>query len=128
MFHFQCVVFYCFGERHYNECCCTKYCYSECMQGECHYADCQNTECYGLFDKNAQAQARLLLIFFFPMTHFSYGVSRFCDYGIAFVLVQEDETKNICQQFMKHHIANCMEVIVKDVRVRLNVQRAVFKG
>ena len=45
-----------------------------------------------------------------------------------FVLVQEDDTKQICQQFMKHHIANCMEAVVKDVRVRLNVQRAVFKG
>jgi hypothetical protein len=29
---------------------------------------------------------------------------------------------------MKHHIANCMESVVRDIRVRLNVQRAVFKG
>lgn len=39
-----------------------------------------------------------------------------------------DETKQLCQQFMKHHIANCMESVVRDVRVRLNVNRAVFKG
>ena len=40
----------------------------------------------------------------------------------------DEETKHCCQQFLKHHIAVCMEAIVKDVRVRLTVHKAVFKG
>ena len=31
-------------------------------------------------------------------------------------------------QFLKHHIANCIEAIVRDIRVRLRVHKAVFKG
>ncbi len=40
----------------------------------------------------------------------------------------EPETKQACEQFLKHHISRCMEALLKDVRVRLTTHRAVFRG
>ena len=40
----------------------------------------------------------------------------------------DEETKNCCGQFLKHHIPSCMDAIVRDIRVGLKVHRAVFKG
>ncbi len=40
----------------------------------------------------------------------------------------DEETKLHCQQFLKHHISNCMENLVRDVRYRLKVHKAVFRG
>lgn len=40
----------------------------------------------------------------------------------------DDETKRHCQQFLKHHISNCMETLVRDVRHGLLSYKAVFRG
>jgi hypothetical protein len=37
------------------------------------------------------------------------------------------ETKSLCEQFIKHHVSKCMEVVLKDIRVRLTNHRAVFR-
>ena len=40
-----------------------------------------------------------------------------------------DETKAVCQQFLKHHINHCMDSIIKDVRTRFrSIQKGVFYG
>ena len=40
-----------------------------------------------------------------------------------------DETKSVCQQFLKHHISPCMDSILKDVRSRFgSLQKGVFYG
>jgi len=53
-------------------------------------------------------------------------------YGQHFYLPQweelDEETKQVCGQFLKHHIAPCMDSVVKDIRVGFKVHRAVFKG
>jgi len=40
----------------------------------------------------------------------------------------DEETKRQCQQFLKHHISNCMETLVRDVRHGLITYKAVFRG
>ena len=40
----------------------------------------------------------------------------------------ETETKMHCQQFLKHHMSNCMETLVRDVRHNLMTFKAVFRG
>lgn len=40
----------------------------------------------------------------------------------------EEETKHHCRQFLKHHISNCVESIVRDVRHRLTNYKAAFRG
>ena len=39
-----------------------------------------------------------------------------------------EDTKMQCQQFLKHHISNCLETLVRDVRHRLVTYRAAFRG
>ena len=40
-----------------------------------------------------------------------------------------DESKAVCQQFLKHHISPCMDSVLKDVRTRFgSVQKGVFYG
>lgn len=40
----------------------------------------------------------------------------------------DEETKRHCQQFLKHHISNCLSTLVRDVRHRLITYKAVFRG
>ena len=40
----------------------------------------------------------------------------------------DDETKRHCQQFLRHHISNCLETLVRDVRHGLISYKAVFRG
>jgi len=40
----------------------------------------------------------------------------------------DEEIKRHCQQFLKHHISNCMETLVRDVRHGLITYKAVFRG
>ena len=46
-------------------------------------------------------------------------------YGQHFYLPQweelDEETKQVCGQFLKHHIAPCMDSVVKDIRVGFKV-------
>ena len=40
-----------------------------------------------------------------------------------------DDTKAICQQFLKHHINPCMDTLMRDVRTRFgSVLKGVFYG
>ena len=40
-----------------------------------------------------------------------------------------EETKAVCQQFLKHHVSACMESLVRDVRTTFgSLQEAVFQG
>jgi hypothetical protein len=36
----------------------------------------------------------------------------------------DEETKHHCQQFLKHHISNCMQTLVRDVRYVYNTHHA----
>ena len=40
----------------------------------------------------------------------------------------DEETKRHCQQFLRHHISNCLETLVRDVRHGLISYKAVFRG
>ena len=40
-----------------------------------------------------------------------------------------DDTKAVCQQFLKHHINPCMDTLMRDVRTRFgSVLKGVFYG
>ena len=40
-----------------------------------------------------------------------------------------EDTKAVCQQFLKHHISACMDSLLKDVRSRFgSIQAGVFYG
>ena len=40
----------------------------------------------------------------------------------------DEETKRQCQQFLRHHISNCLQTLVRDIRHRLITHNAVFRG